>query len=84
MRRRWRRTNWLGVQDALTVVEEVRQKAEAEVSYLEFERTSLLLEIGETKDEMSSLHSQVVKEKEATEEDYYKALELIFAYGYRC
>ena len=33
---------------------------------------------------MSSLHSQVGKDKEAMEEDYQKALELIFVYGYRC
>ena len=33
---------------------------------------------------MSSLHSQADKDKEAMEEDYYKAWELIFAYGYEC
>ena len=33
---------------------------------------------------MSSLHSQAGKDKEAMEEDYQKALELIFAYGYEC
>ena len=33
---------------------------------------------------MSSLHSQAGKDKEAMEVDYQKALELIFAYGYRC
>ena len=48
------------------------------------EWTSLLLELGAAKDEASSLHSQVGKDKEAMEEDYQKALELIFAYGYGC
>ena len=43
------------VQDALTVVEEARHMDEAEVARLEVERTSLLLEIGATKDEVSSL-----------------------------
>ena len=33
---------------------------------------------------MSSLHSQTGKDKAAIEEDYQKALELIFAYGYKC
>ena len=33
---------------------------------------------------MSSLHSQVGKDKEAMEEEYKKPLELIFSYGYRC
>ena len=33
---------------------------------------------------MSPLYSQVGKDKEVMEEDYQKALELIFAYGYGC
>ena len=33
---------------------------------------------------MSSLYSQAGKDKEAMEEDYQKALELIFANGYGC
>ena len=45
------------VQDALAVAEEAMWRAEAEVSRLEVERTSPLLEIGVTKDEVSSLHS---------------------------
>ena len=72
------------VQDALAVAEEARCNAEAEAALLEVERTSLLLEIGMAKDEVSSLHSQVGKDKEAMEEDYQNALELIFAYGYVC
>ena len=43
---------------------------------------SLLLEIGAEKDEVCSLQSQAGKDKEAMEEDYQKALEVIFAYGY--
>ena len=45
---------------------------------------SLLLELEASKDEVSSLHSQAGKDKEAMEEDYQNALELIFSYGYRC
>ena len=70
------------VLDALIVAEEDGLRLEAEVSRLEVEQTSLLLELEASKDEVSSLHSQVGKEKEAMEEDYQKALELIFAYGY--
>ena len=33
---------------------------------------------------MSSLQSQASKDKRAMEEEYQKALEVIFAYGYRC
>ena len=49
------------VRDALVVAEEAKHKveaeAEAEAANLEVERTSLLLEIGAAKDEVSSLHS---------------------------
>ena len=38
------------------------------------------LKIGAAKDEVSSLHSQAGKGKEAMEEDYQKALEVILAY----
>ena len=33
---------------------------------------------------MSSLHSQASRDKDAIKEEYQKALEVIFAYGYRC
>ena len=51
---------------------------------MEVERTVLLLEVGATKDEVSSLKSQVGKDKATLEEDYQKALEMIVAYGYGC
>ena len=65
-------------------MEEARRKAEAKVTRLKVERTSLMLEIGVAKDEVSTLHSKEGKDKEAMEEDYQKAMELIFAYGYDC
>ena len=40
--------------------------------------------LGATKDEVSSLQSQASKDKATMEEDYQKALELIFASGYKC
>ena len=43
-----------------------------------------MLELGAAKDEVSSLHSKAGKDKEAMEEDYQKALKLIFAYSYGC
>ena len=46
------------VQEALVATEEGRHKAEGEITCLEVERTSVLLELGATKDEVSSLHSQ--------------------------
>ena len=49
--------NLARVQDALVIAEDARHKAEAEVAHLEVEWTSLMLEIGATKDEVSSLHS---------------------------
>ena len=53
------------VQEALAAVEHGRHKKEAEIVCLEVEQTSLLLELGATKDEVSSLHSQVGRDKEA-------------------
>ena len=49
------------------------RKAEAEVASLEVERTSLLLEVRATKDEVSYLQSQAGKDKAAMDEDYQKA-----------
>ena len=72
------------VQEALTTAEEARSRAEAKTALLEVERMSLLLKFGAAKDEVSSLHSKAGKDKDAMEEDYHKALEVIFAYGYGC
>ena len=72
------------VQEALPIEEKARRKVEAKTSRLKVEWTSLLLKLRATKDEVSSLHSQASKDKEAIEEDWQKALELIFAYGYGC
>ena len=66
------------------IAKEAKHKAKVEVASLEVKWTSLLLEVGATKDEVSPLQSQVSKNKAAMEKDYQKALELIFAYGYRC
>ena len=58
------------VQDALVMAEEARSKVEADTTRLEVEQTSLLLEIGEAKDEVSYLQSQAGKDKAAMNEDY--------------
>ena len=50
--------------------EEAKCKAEAKTDILDVERTSLLLEIRATKDDVCSLQSQAGKDKEAMEEDY--------------
>ena len=70
--------------DAKARMEEAIRKAEAETARLEIKWMSLLLEIGAAKDEVSSLQPQASEDKEAMEEDYQKALEVIFVYGYGC
>ena len=70
--------------DALAVAEEEECRLEAKIARLVLELTTLLLELEASKDEVSSLHSQAGKDKEAMEEDYQKALEQIFTYGYGC
>ena len=56
-------------------MEEDGHRLEAEITHLTVERTSLLLELEASKDEVSSLHSQAGKDKGSMEEDYQKALE---------
>ena len=58
------------MRDAMAAVEEDGRGLEAEVARLMVERTSLLLELPASIDEVSSLHSQAVKDKEAMVEDY--------------
>ena len=50
-------------------MKEARRKAKVEANLLEVERTSLLLDIGAAKDEVSSLQSQASKDKETMKED---------------
>ena len=72
------------VQKALAVAKEARWKKEDEVSRLAFERVSLLLELGTSKDEVSALQAQSLKEKKALEEAYEEGFDVIFNYGYGC
>ena len=72
------------VLNTLEAAKEDEHKSEAKITHLAVERTSLLLELETSKDKVSSLHSQAVKDKESMEEDYQKALHLIFACGYEC
>ena len=65
----------------MAAAEEAKRKAEAETTSLEVELTSLLREIEAAKDEVCSLQFLVSKDNEVVEEDYQKALEVIFAYG---
>ena len=71
-------------EEAKAVVVEARRKAEVKATRLEVDWMSLLLDLGMTKDEVSSLQSQANKDKEAMEEEYQKTLEVIFAYDYKC
>ena len=57
-------------EEDLAAVEEGRHKAEAETTRLEVEQTSLLLELKDTKDELTFLNSQAGRDKEAMEEEY--------------
>ena len=69
------RANLIKARDALAVAKEDGHRLDAEVAHLVVERTLFLLKLEESKDEVSSLHSQASKDKEAMVEDYQKALE---------
>ena len=58
------------MEDDLARAQGALHKAESETARLEFERMSLLLEIGVVKDEVCSLQSQADKDKVAMKEDY--------------
>ena len=58
------------VRDALAATEEDGRGLEAEFARLTVERTSLLLELDASRDEVSALHSQASKDKEVVVEDY--------------
>ena len=72
------------VQNSLAVAEEARRKAKDEASHLADERVSLLLEIGNCKDEVSAIWAEALKEKEALREAYEEGFDVIFNYGYGC
>ena len=57
------------IRDALVTAKEDGLELEAEVARLTVERASLLLELKASKDEVSALHSQAGKDKEAMLED---------------
>ena len=48
------------------------------------ERVSLLLELGTSKNEVSALQAQALKEKKAMEEAYEEGIDVIFNYGSGC
>ena len=68
----------------MATAEEDERWLAAEVGRLTVERTSLLLELEASRDEVSALHSQVGKDKEAKVEDYRKPWSRFFTYGYEC
>ena len=72
------------VQNALTVVEEARRKAEDEASCLIDERVSLLLELGTCKNEVFAIWAKALKEKKGMEEAYEEGFDVIFNYGNGC
>ena len=72
------------VQNALAVSKEARRKMEDDASLLAIERVSLLLELGTSKNKVSALQAQALKEKKALEEAYKESFDVIFNYGYGC
>ena len=73
-----------GAQQALATFVEAWQKAEEEASRLTNERVSLLVELGASKDELSTFRAKVSKEKKAYKVEFDAGFEVIFNYGYGC
>ena len=72
------------VQNALAVLEEAKKKAEDEASRLAVELVSPLLKLETSKDEVSALQAQALKEKKALGEAYGEGFDVIFNYSYGC
>ena len=72
------------VQNALAISGEARRKAEYEARHMAVKRVSLLLELGTSKDEVSALQAQTLKEKKALKEASEEGFDVIFNYGYGC
>ena len=70
--------------NSLAVVEEGGCRSAAELTRLEAERASLLLELEASKSDVSSLHARADKDREDMVKDYQGSPELIFSYGYGC
>ena len=77
--------------NSLAVVEEGGCKLEAKATGLAVElvrlktkKTSILLELEESKGKVSSFHARVDKDREDMVKEYQGSSELIFSYGYGC
>ena len=57
---------------------------EDEASRLAVEYVSLLLELGTSKDEVSTLQALALKKKKALDEAFEEGFNVIFNYGYGC
>ena len=72
------------VQHALAVSKVARRKVEDEASRLADERVSLLLELGASKDELSTFREKASKDNKALEEAFDAGFDVIFNYSYGC
>ena len=71
-------------QQALAASGEACLMADEEASRLIDERVSLRVELGASKDELSTFCAEVTKKKKALEAEYNASFEVIFNYGYGC
>ena len=72
------------VQNALAALEEARRKAKDKASRMSIERVSLLLDLMTSKDEVSAIRAEALKEKKALEGAYEEGFDVFFNYGYGC
>ena len=71
-----------GVKQALAASGEAWRKVEEEANRLTDERVSLLLELGASKDKLSTFREKASKEKKALEAKFDVGFDVIFNYGY--
>ena len=69
---------------ALVAVGEACRKAEEENCRLTDERLSLIMELGASKEELSTFQEKATMERKAMEEEFDESSDVIFNYGYGC
>ena len=69
------------IRQALAITGEACRKTEEENCRLTYERLSLIMELGTSKEELSAFHSKVVMEKKAMEEEFEASSDVIFNYA---
>ena len=72
------------VQQVLDVAREACRKAEEETCRLTDEQLSLIMELGDGKEELTPFQAKATAERKVMEEEFDASSDVVFDYGYNC